>query len=118
MFPGRARGAILFAGLGYFVDIFDLLLFAVLRVASVADLGAGDRTLEVGTLLQNAQLVGMMLGGLIWGVLADKRGRLSVMFGSILLYSFSNIANAFAWDVTSYAACRFLGGVGLAGELV
>jgi putative MFS transporter len=113
----KARGAILFAGLGYFVDIFDLLLFAVLRVASVADLGAGDRTLEVGTLLQNAQLVGMMLGGLVWGVLGDRRGRRSALYGSILLYSIANLANAFVSSVPQYAVLRFVAGFGLAGEL-
>lgn len=107
------------AGLGYFVDLFDITLFGVVRRASLMDLGITDpaEILQKGLFIYNAQMVGMMVGGLLWGVLADKRGRLSVMFGSILLYSFANLANAFAWDVTSYAVCRFLGGVGLAGEL-
>jgi MFS transporter, putative metabolite:H+ symporter len=113
----QARGAILFAGLGYFVDIFDLLLFAVVRVASVRDLGAGDRTIEVGTLLQNSQLIGLMVGGLVWGVLGDRRGRRSALYGSILLYSVANIANAFVATVPQYAAWRFVAGFGLAGEL-
>jgi MFS family permease len=109
---------VLVAGLGYFVDLFDITLFGVVRFASLRDLGLSDAEItNQGAFIYNCQMVGMMVGGLIWGVLADKRGRLSVMFGSILLYSFANIANAFAWDVTSYAACRFLGGVGLAGEL-
>jgi MFS family permease len=109
---------VLVAGLGYFVDLFDIALFGVVRVASLRDLGLTDAEItNEGAFIYNCQMVGMMVGGLIWGVLADKRGRLSVMFGSILLYSFANIANAFVWDVTSYAACRFLGGVGLAGEL-
>ncbi|MBN1207788.1 MAG: MFS transporter [Myxococcaceae bacterium] len=110
---------VLVAGLGYFVDLFDITLFGVVRVASLKDIGLTDPSeiLGKGILIYNAQMVGMMIGGLFWGTLADKRGRLSVMFGSILLYSFANIANAFAWDVTSYAVCRFLGGVGLAGEL-
>jgi putative MFS transporter len=112
-----ARGAILFAGLGYFVDVFDLLLFAVLRVASVRELGAVDRTVEVGTLLQNSQLVGMMLGGLVWGVLGDRRGRRSALYGSILLYSVANLANAFVTSVPQYAVLRFVAGFGLAGEL-
>jgi putative MFS transporter len=109
---------VLVAGLGYFVDLFDITLFGVVRLASLTDLGVdpADR-LAKGLLIYNCQMVGMMLGGMLWGVLGDRRGRLSVMFGSILLYSFANIANAFAWDVTSYAVCRFLGGVGLAGEL-
>ncbi|MFP2906570.1 MFS transporter [Pyxidicoccus sp. 3LFB2] len=107
------------AGLGYFVDLFDITLFGVVRRASLIDLGITDpaEILQKGLLIYNAQMVGMMVGGLLWGVLADKRGRLSVMFGSILLYSFANLANAFVWDVTGYAICRFLGGVGLAGEL-
>jgi MFS family permease len=110
---------VLVAGLGYFVDLFDITLFGVVRVASLKDIGLTDpgEILQKGILIYNCQMIGMMVGGLFWGTLADKRGRLSVMFGSILLYSFANIANAFAWDVTSYAVCRFLGGVGLAGEL-
>ena len=110
---------VLVAGLGYFVDLFDITLFGVVRTASLHDLGITDpaAVLDAGTLIYNAQMVGMMVGGVLWGVLGDKRGRLSVMFGSILLYSFANLANPFVWDVTSYAVCRFLGGVGLAGEL-
>jgi MFS family permease len=110
---------VLVAGLGYFVDLFDITLFGVVRSASLKDLGLTDPGLifSKGVFIYNCQMAGMMVGGLLWGVLADKRGRLSVMFGSILLYSFSNIANSFAWDVPSYALCRFLGGVGLAGEL-
>jgi len=109
---------VLVAGLGYFVDLFDITLFGVVRAASLKELGLSDaEVLDKGIFIYNCQMAGMMVGGLIWGVLGDKRGRLSVMFGSILLYSFANIANAFAWDVTSYALCRFLGGVGLAGEL-
>ncbi|WP_141324369.1 MFS transporter [Myxococcus sp. AB025B] len=110
---------VLVAGLGYFVDLFDITLFGVVRAASLRDIGitSPEEVLSKGILIYNCQMVGMMVGGLLWGVLADKRGRLSVMFGSILLYSFANLANAFAWDVTSYAVFRFLGGVGLAGEL-
>ncbi|MBF5046415.1 MFS transporter [Aggregicoccus sp. 17bor-14] len=110
---------VLVAGLGYFVDLFDITLFGVVRTASLHDLGITDprEVLDSGAFIYNCQMVGLMLGGLLWGVLGDKRGRLSVMFGSILLYSFANLANAFAWNVTSYGACRFLGGVGLAGEL-
>jgi MFS family permease len=112
----QAGGAILFAGLGYFVDIFDLLLFAVVRVSSVRDL-AGNATIEVGTRLQNAQLIGLMIGGLVWGMLGDRRGRRSALYGSILLYSLANIANAFVSTVPQYALWRFVAGFGLAGEL-
>src|SRR3989338_917651 len=110
---------VLIAALGYFVDLFDIPLFGVVRVASLQSLGITDpeRILADGIFIYNIGMVGMMMGGVLWGIMADKKGRLSVMFGSILLYSLSNIANAFVWDVNSYAFCRFLGGVGLAGEL-
>ncbi|MES2854294.1 MAG: MFS transporter [Bdellovibrionota bacterium] len=110
---------VIVAGLGYFVDLFDITLFGVVRVASLKDLGITDpdQILADGAFIYNSMMFGMMIGGLLWGILGDKRGRLSVMFGSILLYSLANIANAFAWDVNSYAFFRFLGGIGLAGEL-
>ena len=109
---------VLVAGLGYFVDLFDITLFGVVRQTSLRELGLNDaEILDKGAFIYSCQMGGMMVGGVIWGVLGDKRGRLSVMFGSILLYSLANISNAFVWDVTSYAVCRFLGGVGLAGEL-
>lgn len=110
---------VLVAGLGYFVDLFDITLFGVVRVASLNDLGITDpaEVLSSGVFIYNSMMVGMMVGGVLWGTLADKRGRLSVMMFSILLYSIANIANAFAWNVPSYAFMRFLGGVGLAGEL-
>lgn len=107
------------AGLGYFVDLFDITLFAVVRMSSLQSLGITDPSeiLSEGIKIYNAQMLGMMMGGVGWGLLADKKGRLSVMFGSILLYSAANLANIFVWDANSYAVCRFLGGVGLAGEL-
>jgi MFS family permease len=107
---------VIVAGLGYFVDLFDITLFGVVRTVSLTDLGVSD-VLGAGVLIYDAQMIGMMLGGLIWGTLGDKHGRLSVMMGSILLYSFSNVANAFVWNTESYVLFRFLGGVGLAGEL-
>lgn len=110
--------AILVAALGYFVDIYDLILFSIVRVPSLTALGlAGDALLESGVLLLNMQMAGMLVGGIAWGVMGDRRGRLSVLFGSILLYSLANIANAFVQDVPSYAVLRFVAGVGLAGEL-
>ncbi|MCU0621818.1 MAG: MFS transporter, partial [Gemmatimonadales bacterium] len=113
----RAWGAIAFAGLGYFVDIFDLLLFAVLRVPSVREVAGPAATLEVGALLQNAQLVGMMLGGLWWGMLGDRRGRRAALYGSIALYSVANLANALVATVPQYVVLRLVAGFGLAGEL-
>lgn len=109
---------IIVAALGYFVDIFDLLLFSIVRVQSLKDLGLeGEAITSTGIMLLNVQMAGLLLGGLIWGVLGDRYGRKSVLFGSILLYSVANIANGFVQDVNSYAILRFIGGIGLAGEL-
>lgn len=106
------------AALGYMVDIFDLLLFSIVRVQSLTDLGVSqDHLLSSGVLLINAQMSGLLIGGILWGILGDKRGRLSVLFGSILLYSVANIANGFVQSVEQYAVLRFIAGVGLAGEL-
>ena len=113
-----ARMAVLVAALGYFVDIYDLLLFSVIRVKSLGDLGVtGAAVKDTGILLLNMQMGGLLCGGVLWGVLGDKRGRLSVLFGSILLYSLANLANGFVSDVPTYAGLRFVAGVGLAGEL-
>ena len=114
----RPHIPILVAALGYFVDIYDLILFSVIRVPSLTSLGlSGGELLESGVLLLNMQMAGMLVGGIAWGVMGDRRGRLSVLFGSILLYSLANLANAFVHDVSTYALLRFIAGVGLAGEL-
>jgi putative MFS transporter len=110
--------AVLVGALGYFVDIYDLILFAVVRTSSLLGLGFHPSELIAkGTWLINWQMGGMLLGGLLWGLLGDYRGRLSTLFGSIILYSLANIANGFVHDLTAYTVCRFLAGVGLAGEL-
>jgi MFS transporter, putative metabolite:H+ symporter len=111
--------AVLVGALGYFVDIYDLILFAVVRTSSLLGLGyhPGDQLIATGTWLINWQMGGMLLGGLLWGLLGDYRGRLSTLFGSIILYSLANIANAFVHGINEYTICRFLAGVGLAGEL-
>lgn len=110
--------AVLVAALGYFVDIYDLILFSVVRVRSLEAIGVqADRHVDVGVMLLNWQMLGMLLGGIVWGVLGDVRGRLSVLFGSILLYSLANLANAAVTTVSAYAALRFVAGLGLAGEL-
>src|SRR5688572_31882027 len=104
--------AVLVAALGYFVDIYDLILFSVVRVDSLKSLGVtGDDLTRTGVHLLNMQFIGMLLGGIVWGVLGDKMGRLSVLFGSIILYSLANIANGFVETVGQYAALRFLAGV-------
>lgn len=110
--------AILVAALGYFVDIYDLILFSVVRKESLVAIGVADANLlSVGLMLLGRQNFGMLVGGILWGVLGDRRGRLSVLFGSILLYSLANIANSYVTSVESYALLRFVAGVGLAGEL-
>jgi MFS family permease len=94
---------VIIAALGYFVDIYDLLLFSIVRVPSLKALGlSGDELLKQGIFLINVQMAGLLVGGILWGVLGDKRGRLSVLFGSILLYSLANLANGFVSNVTEY----------------
>ena len=109
---------VIVAALGYFVDIYDLVLFNVVKKESLEALGlSGDILQRYDTMLFNWQMGGMLLGGILWGMLGDKRGRVHVLFGSILLYSLANIANAFVTDTTQYAVCRVMAGIGLAGEL-
>lgn len=110
---------IIVAALGYFVDIYDLILFNVIKKESLLGLGISDPAVlkNTGILLFNCQMAGMLIGGLLWGILGDKKGRLKVLFGSILLYSAANVANAFCTDVTWYGIIRFIAGIGLAGEL-
>src|SRR5262249_37285092 len=117
--------AVIVAALGYFVDIYDLILFGMVRVESLKGLGVTDPTAikEQGIYLINMQMGGMLLGGILWGILGDRRGRLSVLFGSITLYSLANLANGMVGDVEAmhsvnvYAVCRLVAGIGLAGEL-
>jgi len=109
---------VIVAALGFFVDVFDLLLFGVVRKTSFAELGLSPaEVLSKGELTISIQLTGMVIGGIIWGVIGDKFGRLKVLFGSILLYSLANIANGFVHDISWYIVIRFIAGVGLAGEL-
>jgi MFS family permease len=106
------------AALGYFVDIYDLLLFSIVRRPSLMAMGVAEGDLFAeGEFLLQVQMTGLLVGGIIWGVMGDKRGRLSVLFGSILLYSLANIANGFVTSVDQYAVLRFIAGIGLAGEL-
>ena len=110
--------AVIVASLGYFVDIYDLLLFSIIRVPSLQSLGlSGTALTNEGITLLNVQMIGLLVGGIFWGILGDKKGRLSVLFGSIFIYSVANIANGFANSVESYGFWRFIAGFGLAGEL-
>ena len=109
---------VIVAALGYFVDIYDLLLFSIIRVKSLKGIGLTDALCDSeGKFIISIQMCGLLLGGILWGVLGDKKGRLSVLFGSIVLYSLANIANGFVQTVNQYALARFIAGVGLAGEL-
>ena len=109
---------VIVAALGYFVDIYDLLLFSIVRRPSLLALGVTEtELLSKGEFLLQIQMTGLLVGGIIWGIMGDKKGRLSVLFGSILLYSLSNLANGFVTDVNQYAVLRFIAGIGLAGEL-
>jgi MFS family permease len=112
------RIPVLVAALGYMVDMYDLFLFSIVRVPSLKSLHiSGDKILEDGLLLLNLQMAGLLIGGIFWGILGDKKGRLSVLFGSILIYSLANIGNGFVMSVGAYAVLRFIAGFGLAGEL-
>ena len=112
---------VIIAALGYFVDIYDLLLFGIVRIPSLESMGLDAD--KVGTMIINYQMIGLVLGGIIWGVYGDKKGRLSVLFGSIIVYSLANIACGFLPQMnfadkgTIYAVLRFIAGIGLAGEL-
>ena len=106
------------AALGYFVDVYDLLLFTIVRQPSVLAVGGTAETIIVDSAhIINWQMSGLLIGGILWGVIGDKKGRLKVLFGSILLYSIANILTSFVHNVDQYAYCRFVGGIGLAGEL-
>lgn len=115
---GILNAAVIVSALGYFVDVFDLLLFGVVRVKSLTSLGfTGQALTDAGISLQNWQMVGMLIGGIASGILGDKSGRVKALYFSIGLYSIANIANGFANSFEMYALCRFMAGIGLAGEL-
>jgi putative MFS transporter len=119
--------SVIVAALGYFVDVYDLVLFLVIGIKSLIDIGVSETNkIKEFQYLLNVQMIGMLIGGLFWGILGDKKGRLSVLFGSIILYSLANIANGFVVEIadlfgadalSTYAVLRFIAGFGLAGEL-
>jgi putative MFS transporter len=109
---------VIVGALGFFVDIYDLLLFAIIRKPSLQSLGLSpEEVLSKGELIISVQMIGLLLGGILWGIMGDKKGRLSVLFGSIILYSLANIANGMVQTVDQYTWLRFIAGIGLAGEL-
>src|SRR5215470_15647811 len=110
--------AVIVSALGFFVDVYDLLLFGIIRRPSLRDLGLSpDEILTKGELIISVQMIGLLVGGIIWGILGDKKGRLRVLFASILIYSIANILNGMVHSVPQYVALRFIAGLGLAGEL-
>lgn len=109
---------VIVAALGYFVDIYDLLLFNIVRIPSLRSLGLDENAVnKSGEFILSLQMIGLLIGGIIWGIMGDKKGRLSVLFGSIILYSVANVANGFVTTIDQYAWTRFFAGIGLAGEL-
>ncbi|HBG07299.1 MAG: MFS transporter [Geobacteraceae bacterium GWC2_58_44] len=109
---------VIVAALGYFVDIYDLVLFSIVRIPSLKGIGlSGQQLIDQGVFLLNMQMAGMLLGGILWGILGDRKGRLKIMFGSICIYSLANLANGLVTSIEAYALLRFVAGVGLAGEL-
>ena len=125
MQPSKSKSifniAVIVAALGYFVDIYDLLLFTIVREPSLHDLGVNlqdnKAVLAASTKIINWQMVGLLIGGIVWGIMGDKKGRLSVLFGSIVLYSVANFITGFVQSTDQYAYARFVAGIGLAGEL-
>src|SRR5260221_6862664 len=110
--------AVIVSALGFFVDVYDLLLFGIIRKPSLTDLGLSpEQVLTQGEFIISIQMTGLLIGGILWGVIGDKRGRLSVLFGSILLYSIANILNGMVTTTLQYVILRFIAGIGLAGEL-
>ncbi|HEU4903882.1 MAG TPA: MFS transporter [Flavisolibacter sp.] len=122
---GRSHGvfslAVIVAALGYFVDIYDLLLFTIVREPSLTGIGVSKTDaaamISASTKVINWQMLGLLIGGVVWGIMGDKKGRLSVLFGSILLYSVANFLTGYITSLDHYAYARFIAGVGLAGEL-
>ena len=119
--PSLFNIVIIVAALGYFVDIYDLLLFTIVREPSLADIGVNltdaKAMITASTKIINWQMIGLLIGGILWGILGDKKGRLSVLFGSILIYSVANFMTGYVTTVDQYAYARFAAGIGLAGEL-
>jgi MFS family permease len=116
--PGLFHIAVIVSALGFFVDVYDLLLFGIIRKPSLMDLGLSpEEVLRQGEFIISIQMIGLLVGGIFFGMLGDKKGRLSVLFGSILLYSIANILNGMVTNTNQYVVLRFLAGVGLAGEL-
>ncbi|GAB3950242.1 MFS transporter [Spirosoma harenae] len=109
---------VIVSALGFFVDVYDMLIFSIVRVPSLQSLGLSEADVsKAGTFILNFQQAGLVIGGFLWGIIGDKRGRMSVLFGSILMYSLTNIACGFVNDVNTYALLRFIAGVGLSGEI-
>src|ERR1700722_9753296 len=114
--PSLFNLVVIVGALGYFVDVYDLLLFSIILIPSLKSLRVSAEDIDKTDIL-NIQMIGLLIGGIIWGILGDKKGRLKVLFASIILYSLGSIANGFVHTVDQYAIVRFITGLGLAGEL-
>src|ERR1700722_6257215 len=114
--PSLFNLVVIVGALGYFVDVYDLLLFSIIRIPSLKSLRVSAEDIDKTDIL-NIQMIGLLIGGIVWGILGDKKGRLRVLFLSIILYSLGSIANGFVHTVGQYAVVRFITGLGLAGEL-
>src|SRR6202020_1500387 len=114
--PSLFNLVVIVGALGYFVDVYDLLLFSIIRIPSLKSLGLSMEDIDKTNIL-NIQMIGLLIGGIVWGILGDKKGRLKVLFASIILYSLGSIANGFVHTLGQYEAVRFITGLGLAGEL-
>ncbi|WP_299291532.1 MFS transporter, partial [uncultured Mucilaginibacter sp.] len=109
---------VIVAALGYFVDIYDLVIFSIVRLQSFKDIGVKPENMRTdGEFVLNMQMGGLLLGGILWGIIGDKLGRIKVLFGSILLYSIANFLNGLVHSIEMYGIVRFAAGIGLAGEL-
>lgn len=109
---------VIVGSLGFFVDIYDLLLFSIVRKSSFRDLGVAASDMKnIGENIISWQMLGLTIGGIVWGIIGDKKGRKHVLFGSIFLYSLATVANGFVTNIDQYTLLRFIAGLGLAGEL-
>ena len=108
-----ARKALLAASMGWLLDAFDVMLYALILTSVIEELGL---TAAQGGLMASLTLAASAVGGLVFGVIADKLGRTRALSLSILLYSVFTFACGFAQNLWQFAAFRVLLGLGMGGE--
>lgn len=111
--PAEARRALVAASLGWMLDSFDVMLYALVLAALIADLGMSTTT---AGLLGSLTLVASAVGGLLFGVLADRYGRTRALVWSVLIYSIFTALCGFAQSVAQLALFRVCLGIGMGGE--